>query len=988
MSGPTLVAGFLRRLAIAAAAIVLFAQSAAALDPSRALTQYVHRVWRTEDGLPQTSVVGLAQTPDGYMWFATTNGLVRFDGVKLKVFDRTNTPQLRDNAIDSLRTDRNGTLWIGTAAGVTLYQGGRFLAIGPARGLRASGPVYSLYESHKGEMWIGFAGLVVRHSNGKFREYKLPVTNDILAFAELGDDLWIASYGGLLRLHDDQVTRFGAADGLPNDSVLSVAAAGNELWIGTQSGVARWHDGAFHRDVPERLRAEETWVILRDREGVLWFGTRHGLLRLRGETVDTYTAADGLSNDYLVSLLEDREGSLWIGTQLDGVNLLHGGAFTTWSKAEGLGADVVWSVREEPGTGTWIGTEGGGLYLLKDGKLQGAPSPEGLTSKTIMTTARTADGTLLVGTWDHGLYRFRDGRWTNVTKKDGLGDDTVTTLEVAGPVVWVGTAHGLTRIEGGRMTNFAVRDGLPGEYIVGTHADRQGRFWVATDAGLCRFDGTRFVDTLGTVKLPRFTSYCIHEDEQGTVWFGLRNGLFSISASGVATPATSRAPLLQGKIWHIEQDRDGDFWLSCIHGVFYVPRDLMRRGQVGDPVYLGLADGMKSAACTIGVYPSTWAASDGTIWFPTTRGAARLDPKLAKRSSVAVPVRIEEVVVDQSPHEQPSTPLDVGPGAEKLEFHYTAPSFLAPEHLQFHYQLEGYDHGWIDAGDRRVAYYTHIPPGRYSFRVKVTNGAESSEAALPMMLEPRFAQTVWFWLIWALAGVLVLFGLYRLRMRTVRAKYAAVLEERNRIAREFHDTVAQGLAGLSFRIEEARSAVDDGDGKSAHEVLDVAGDLAKRCLTETRRALLDLRDASLDEAGLASAIMKLADDVREQTGLAVNTSVSGQTYALAKGTEQNILRIVQEATTNAARHSGASELAVALQFRRREIEVSISDNGSGVFSDDGHSRGGLGLVGIVERTNAIGGQVTVGAKPGQGTTVRLVVPRAASSLRERITAKS
>jgi ligand-binding sensor domain-containing protein/signal transduction histidine kinase len=917
-----------------------------------------------EDGLPQYSVVALAQTPDGYLWIGTANGLARFDGVKFSIFDKTNTPQLRDSGVAALRTDRAGRLWIGTAAGVTLYRDGRFQALGAAEGLPVT-PVWALYQSRAGDMWVGFAGAVYQQQGRGFRERKIPITGNVLSLAETGEGVWAATDGGLLRFTDGTPTLFTRAQGLPDNNVLSVALAGDDLWIGTARGVIRRRGGRFYDDAPGQLRGEEVWATLLDREQTLWFGTRHGLLRVRGTSVERFTSKEGLSHDYINTLLEDRKGSLWIGTQLAGLNQLQGGAFTTYSTAEGLGADVVWSIFDDPRAGIWIGTEGGGLSLLSGGRLTNIDLP----SKTVTSIARGSDGTLWVGTWDHGLLRSRDGRWTAITKRDGLADDTVTSLEVVGATLWVGTAHGLSRFEVGRISNFGTRDGLRGEYVVVTHHDRRGRLWVGTDGGLCRLDGSRFMATVGKKSIPKGAAYCIHEDGDGVLRIGTRHGLWSIGPDDSFRIMTSREGVLQDTVWHIEQDRDGDFWLATNGGVYRVTRSSLRKGRIVDPLLLGVSDGMKSAESTIGTYPSSWSAADGSIWFPTVRGAARLDPAAAKRRAAPPLLRIEEVIVDGRRHSETGT-LDLHPGTDNLEIHYTAPEFIAPERLHFRYRLEGYDPGWIDAGSRRVAYYTHLPHGHYQFRVIGAGGGGEREVSLPLLVRPRFSETIWFNLLCLAGAGIAIALLYRLRVRSVQARYSAVLAERNRIAREFHDTLAQGLVALRLQLDGAIGARDSGDSSRA---LQLARTMATQCLADTRRSLFDLRADALDNSGLVGAVHDIAGQAGRDGGPEVTAHIVGVPYRLDDRVEQNILRVAQEAVANAVRHSGATTVEVTLVFTERDVEIVIADNGSGPPAGE-HFPPRLGLIGIAERAKELRANLAITGRPGEGTTVRLIVP--------------
>jgi ligand-binding sensor domain-containing protein/signal transduction histidine kinase len=958
-----------------------------ALDPSKAVTQYVHRSWGTEDGLPQISAMALAQTPDGYLWIATQNGLARFDGVRFSVFDQSNTPQLGDNTITALRADRTGTLWIGTAAGVTAWRGGRFRSFGPRDGL-PPGPIFSLFEARDGGIWLGSRGVVFERKGGRFVRRNMPVPGDVLSIAESDGAIWVAAYGGLIRIRGDACDRFTTANGLPDDDVLSLNAVGEDLWIGTLRGLAIRRGGVFHREVPRELKTEEVWAILLDRDRTLWFGTRHGLMRLVKERVERYRSAAPAA-DYIVSLLEDREGSLWAGTQLGGVQQFRDGAFTMYSKSEGLGSDMVWTTFDDGAGSIWFGTEGGGLNRLAAGRVTRIPDRDGLTTKTITALARDAGGVLWVGSWDRGLFRLRDGQWTAITRKDGLTHDTVTTLEVDGPTLWVGTVHGLNRLVEGHVSNLGVPVGLPAAYIIATHRDRRGRFWVATDQGLFVQAGGRFTTHLGEIILPHHSSYFIHESRDGALWSGTHTGLLAISAEGRARLLTTRNGLLQDGVWQMEEDRAGDFWLTSTKGIYRARRAELDAGRVVDPLLLGAPDGLKGGEATLGIQPASYASADGRLWFSTTQGAAHLDPAAARRSGPQLAPLIESVLIDGR-RQPPDRPLDISPGAEKLAFQFTAPSFAAPDRLRFRYQLTGYDEGWIDAGSQRVAYYTHLPPGRYQFRVAVNDGYgnwSAIEARTALRLRPRFTQTFWFYLLCSLFAAGAVAALYMARMRTIRLRHTAVLAERNRIAREFHDTLAQDLASLSHHLD---AVAESGESDGKMQAIVLAKNLTRQCLVEARRSLLDLRPEVIERAGLASALEVVVRRTTELSGIAVHLQIDGTPRRFDHRVEQHILRIAQEAVANAVKHSGAREIDLIACFEQEQMELTVADRGDSPASphDSGPLR--LGFLGIQERASAIHGRLTIARRPGGGTTVRLSVPIPSgltrASLRERLLA--
>ena len=963
-----------QRLLFEFALPLAFSWSASALDPGKALTQYVHRSWHTEDGLPQVSAMAIAQSSDGYIWIGTRNGLARFDGIRFTIFDKANTPEIRDSEIYSLAADHEGTLWIGTTAGLTSLRDGRFRAITSADGI-PPGAILSLYVSRSGNVWIGCSGVAYERRGRRFFLHKMPVNADVLALAESDGAIWAATSGGLVRIRDEATTLFTTANGLPDNKVLSVAFANGDLWIGTAAGAARMHRGTILRDVPDALRDHEVWAIARDRDDSLWFGTRRGVVRLssRGVEVDT-SGRDGLSSNYVDALYEDREGTLWVGTQLDGVNQICGSSITTWSSTEGLGGDAVWTIAGDANGKTYVGTEGGGIFVIENGHAAALQPAHGLTSKTIISLALARDGTLWAGSYDRGLFSLRNGKWASISKKDGLPSDMINAIEPDGATLWVGTALGLCRIDGRRITTFHTSDGLPSDVIDAIHRDRRGRLWAATENGVSVFDGGRFNSRIGSQLLPQQASYSLYEDAAGGMWAGMHRGLLHVAPNGRIQILTSREGLAQDEIRSIQQDRAGDFWLTCSKGVFRVSRRDLERGQITSRL-LGPGDGMKHGECTYGSSPTSWAAPDGSIWFATSRGAARLDPTLASRGVPPSPVLVERLLVDGKPAPI-ERQLDLQPGTGKLEFHFTSPSFAAPKQIQYRYRLDGYDDNWIDAGNERVARYTHIPPGSYRFRVSAHDGRSGGdEARVAVVVRPTFAQTGWFRALVVTALLLAGVVLYLRRVQRIRTQYAAVIAERNRIAREFHDTLAQLLVGIGFHLDAAIDGLaDDPRLRAIEEELGRARKLARQSLSDTRRALLDMRPDVLERGDLAAAVIAVGDETKKASAIDVTVQVIGEPRRFDARAEQHILRIAQEGITNAVRHSGAQKIRVELCFGIEEIALSISDNGSGPRSltDSGPLR--LGFIGIRERAAEIGGRLSVTSRPGEGVTVMLTVP--------------
>jgi len=385
---------------------------------------------------------------------------------------------------------------------------------------------------------------------------------------------------------------------------------------------------------------------------------------------------------------------------------------------------------------------------------------------------------------------------------------------------------------------------------------------------------------------------------------------------------------------------------------------------------------MLSRECNSG-QPAGFQSSDGKLWFPTIKGIAMIDPRNMPVNTQPPPVAVERAVVDGEAvvlNER----TDLLPGRQRYEFYYTALSLVAPEKVRFKYILEGFDKDWVVAGAERVASYTRIPPGSYKFRVLACNNDgvwNEAGASLNLYLKPYFYQTYWFYAGCLGAVGLLALGVYRLRVGRIRAKFNAVLEERNRMAREIHDTLAQSFVGIALQLQAVGKALPDAPA-TAERHLSLAQNMVSHSLVEARRSVWDLRSQALETNDLATALSETARQMTEGTSVHAEVLVSGNDRRLSAQIENNVLRIAQEALTNALRHSGANNVAINLKFDASSLDVSIKDDGHG-FDVNGvlaATAGHFGLRGMGERVEHIGGCLSLISNPGEGTEVLATIP--------------
>jgi ligand-binding sensor domain-containing protein/signal transduction histidine kinase len=980
------------RVAVAVLIGLASGRAAQALDPHRALIQYGHDIWRTADGLPQNAVLAVLQTRDGYLWLGTTSGLVRFDGVRFTVFDKANTEAIGHNQISALFEDREGSLWIGTfGGGLTKLQNRRFTTYTTRDGL-SHDVVKAICQDRAGGLWIAtLAHGVNRFEGGRFSVYStengLP-HDDVFAVAPSRDGgVWIGTSGGLARFRDGQFTTYTTRDGLPSNRVVSVYEdRKGSLWAGTRDrGLVRFRDGRFWvYTVADGLSSDAVFSIHEDRAGALWFATKdHGLNRLYDGRFSAYTTKEGLSSDVVYSVVEDLEGSLWIGTFGGGLNRLRDARFTVFTTQNGLPHDHVRSVFEDAEGQVWFATFGGGLGRMKDGRFTTLSHRDGLPHDRLYCVLRDRWRDLWIGTDGAGLVRLRGGRFTRYTTRDGLAHDNVRALyEDRQGSLWVGTSGGLSRLRDGRFTSYTTADGLSSDAVHAILQDRAGALWLGTwGGGLSRLQNGTFTAFSRKDGVPNDFILSFYEDPEGSLWIGTLGGGLVRLREGRFRAYTTKEGLFEDLVYQVFEDGRENLWISCNKGVYRVSkRELndLDRGLLRSvrSVAFGVADGMPSGECASGSQPLGAKSRDGRLWIPTQSGVVVIDPDHLETNQVPPPVVIEELLVDRRPvavEGQPSLP----PGGGDLEFHYTGLSFLVPGKVRFKYKLEGWNDDWVDAGPRRIAAYTNIPPGRYRFRMAAANADgvwNETGASFEFRLRPHFHQTWWFYGLVAMGVSLAGIGLHRLRVRQVEAEFAAVLAERTRMSRELHDTLAQGFAGIAIHLDAAAACLPKGV-QELRGHLGLARALVRESLAEARRAVLDLRPHALEHADLATALSEMAG--RLATDSAIHVEVTGEPRLLSSAVEGDLLRIAQEAVTNALRHAGAHEIRVHLDFDADHVSLRILDDGHGFAAGVAmapSSAGHLGLVGIRERAARIGGQFTLHSQAGAGTEVVVEVP--------------
>jgi signal transduction histidine kinase/CheY-like chemotaxis protein/ligand-binding sensor domain-containing protein len=808
---------------------------ASALDPTKAVTQYVHDVWTHQDGLPGEAVYTVAQTADGYLWLRTGSGLVRFDGVRFTpVEPRVGGAPVREIA-KAVCPGADGSLLARTATRTLRYRDGAFTDALPPAPLPA-GAVRALFETRARQVWVGGDNFVFAARDDRLAE-TLSGTGWAHAFTEdRGGDVWVGGSRGLYRFRGGAPVR-GPGELLAGTVTALAEDRRGDLWAGTRAGLYRLRDGRPAPGEPVHLVGRAVTALAQDRDGNLWAGTDGaGLYRLTGGVWSAFTTADGLSDNGVLVLSEDREGSLWVGTRT-GLDRLRDAKLTTVTAREGLSHNDTAAVIEARDGSVYVATSGGGLTRLHGGAAIAYAARDGLASDHCASLYEARDGSVWVGTGS-GLSRLKDGRVTTFDGGGRLKNVFISAIAEDDDGLLLATAEpSVLRFRDGALSEYAA-DGeplLPAPlYVFTIHRDAGGALWFGTTAGLYQVGrGAGRAERAAAGRID-FAVTSVFDDGRGSLWLaGRAPGVTRYQpADGRVTRYTAAAGLPADEVARALCDAAGDLWASTPRGLFRVRRrdlDAFAAGaaRAVRAVAFGTEDGMKTTECSLPEHqPAGWGARDGKLWFTTRKGIVVVDPARLPVNDLPPPVIVEQVVVDRTP--VPAGPeVRLPPGKCNLEFHYTGLSLLVPDRVRFKYRLEGHDDDWVDAGPRRVAYYSKLPPGDYRFRVIACNGDgvwNETGASVGLTLVPFFHQTGWFYAACAVGAVMAVAGGHRLRVRRLRATERelarCVAERTSALAAEAaeHARTAQKLRQAKDAAEEAGRAKSAFLANMSHEV--------------------------------------------------------------------------------------------------------------------------------------------------------------------------
>ena len=769
------------------------------LDPRKDIDQYGHRVWTSQSGVPGEAVYQVLQTSDGYLWLRTSAGLVRFDGVGFSRIEPLVEGVPFRETVRAISKTTDGLLLVRGASQTVVYRSGHFENLLPSTPL-PDGTVRIAMQSTDGSVWIGaddFIYLVRADHVDMLRRGTSWIT---AAVAEPAGVMWIGGQRGLYEYAGEKLTfELPARNGV---TALFRDREAN-LWVGTQKGLYRLVQERMEpHPLGQILMNSQITSIMEDGAGSLWVGTNGGgLFRYANRRWTSFTSLDGLSDDSVNSIFEDREGNLWVGTA-SGLDRLQNTAITTLTTKQGLLSNDVTTVAEGIGGEISVFSDGGGLTQLQGSTVRHYSVREGLPTQFGASLYASHDGSLWIGA-DKGLGRLKDGRLTTFTANRELLGQYISAINEDEQGLIIATSRTqVFRFREDRLEPFTF-DGRttplskPGNYTFVIYRAPDATVWFGTVKGLFGFVHGKPTE-LSQQQQIKFPVTEILDDGLGSLWLGGRvPGITRLRiADGTVTRYTSEQGLFDEIPTRILADRANNLWISKSRGIFKALRselDLISEGKARSlhPVHYDVADGMKSSEASIPErQPAGQRLRDGTLLFTTRKGLVRIDPGTLRRNESVPPVLVEQLVVDGEIASTSGPLLKLAPGSSRLEFRYTSLSYSMPEKVRFKYVLEGYDRDWIDAGARRSASYTNLPPGRYRFQVIGSNNDgiwNKRGASLAFVLRPRLYQTPTFYGLGVVTVVLLILGGHWIRTKRLRARsfeLSRTIEERTKDLRE------------------------------------------------------------------------------------------------------------------------------------------------------------------------------------------------------------
>jgi ligand-binding sensor domain-containing protein/signal transduction histidine kinase len=959
---------------------LLAAASSRAAESSPA--QYTRRIWHIQNGLPEETVQALQQTTDGYLWVGTTGGLSRFDGSRFVTWSRNTVPGLPENSVFCILIARDGTLWLGTEGGGLVHDvHGKFQVYSARQGL-TDNFVRSVIQDDRGRLWIGTDNGLFRMADGVVHHVDTSRVAPGLAVHAIVEDrehrIWVGG-SRLLRFEGDQVREFKLPGAYSQNRVKSILQTRDgTIWVGTVSGLQRLVGNHF---VPVPGIAATVRTLRQTTDGTLWIGTiGHGLYTWSHGQLRKMSVHGLLPSNTVLDIFEDATDQIWLGTQ-DGLVRLSKTPVRVIPLPGGSDPDFETISHDSDGTIWAVSSQ---VYAIRNDHAEPYVFSS-LPKVSVRNVFRDREGTLWIGTDGSGAYHITPHGVVHYAAPLGLVNNFVRVfLQSRDGSMWIATDEGLSHIVNGHTHNYHVSDGLAYFSTRALMEDRQGNLWIGTDQGLSCWNGKRFVQNVATRALSDEKIWSILQDGNGVIWFGTRDhGLFRYRHDKL-TQFTTTQGLASNSIYQLLADHHGQLWMSSPNTISSMPMAALDNDAQAPGLHFAVtiynmpydADGAQLYG---GRQPSGCLGSDGGVWFPSNKGAVHILYEPVSRAS-APKLLLTNVDVDGS-EMTPAAFHVLSADTARVEISYAPLSLQSQDDIRFRYRLVPFDRKWIYAGTNRVAAYTNLPAGHYRFEViafPLDNPSSISEATLAFRKLPHFYATWWFLSLCVLFLCMASLGAYRWRVRSLRLRFKAVLDERSRLAREMHDTVIQGCTSISALLE-AISSLDSENDSLHEELLDYARTQVRTTIDEARQAVWNLRHGDEPQQDLSAAAHLLAEHTGKEFGLAIECRSQGTRFLVPSSIAHEVLMVIREGVYNAVLHGKPARVWIEFCYGDDDLEIKVRDNGSGfepgTTPTDGKPH--YGIAGMRERVERLHGKIEWMSQRGEGTTVRLRLRRSA-----------
>ncbi|WP_446745035.1 two-component regulator propeller domain-containing protein [Silvibacterium acidisoli] len=966
---------------------VLTALPGLAEPPLLPLSEYQKQIWQVEDGLPENNVRMIAQQSDGKLLLATAAGLATFDGLHFQSFSIS--ASIDGEAVNAMLHTRNGDLWIGTdGQGVLqLTASGALNNISELAGL-SNERIRTFHEDADGGVWIATQNGIEHYSNGSLKVLSGAgqISGDIATpFADDGHGgLFFITSRGLFHLNGKDWKPYQLHHAEMGKPVAVYRDPQQRLWVGTMLGVVQLvprSDGGYDEVIAARISSPVT-VMVGDRLGNLWVGTRHdGVRRIYGKTVDSWNSRDGLADDAVCALFVDNEENLWIGSQTGGLTRLSKAAFASYSGIEGYPVTIAANVLADSHGDLWFGTWGKGIFRLHDGRLKNETPPGMPSTALVRTLSENARGQIWIGTWFNGIYRYDGNSYQHyLLGTESPANAVSATLVDRRGGLWVGTYIGVLYFADG-VPQAKRETFLPGKLVTCLLEDTDGSVLVGTSTGLFRVREGR---VMPVSDLPHPHVLALLHDSLGYTWVSTKAGGLSLLKDDQVYTLSARSGMPSTPIQTLIEDGKGYLWLGTLRGIARV--NVAGLHAVADggeaslsAILFGRDDGMQSSECVGSSLPASTITSDGTLWFVTAKGFVHTTG-VNEEERFRHPLKpvVEWTLNGDGDRTlaHDGAQIHVGASQPDLSFFFSVTELTNPSQVEFRYRLVGFDSDWIRTRSRNVR-YRRLPPGNYRFEVQARRSGEAWGATVSSIAVEQgrhFYETWMFYACLLLIGAVLAVQFFRSRLKLVKGQIGVVMEERNRIARECHDTLMAGLAAISWQLEATAKLLRDSSSAEtpAVESFKVARSMVSHCQAEARRIIWDLRDTEEMTNVLSQALSRTIAAHDPGDSVAVSFRVEGEEVPMAPAYVHHLVCIGQEAVSNAMRHAAPSHVAVNLRYEANALYLSIRDDGCG-FRGDSLKVGHFGIHVMEERARKVGGVLRVQSSNGGGTEVSVNV---------------